>query len=343
MNRMNNRDHIPRHARKEGAALLIALGTIFVLSLIVTSFIFETGLEARLVSYSNKRFAAESLARSGIEYAQAILSQRDQASEGEIEDMGNDPDGFMQAALYVQRGLSTTSQIQLGDGTFSVTIEPADAGRNINVLSRQQWLEIFEMANVPSTDWDAMIDCLEDWIDTNENINLNGAESDDAYYLNQGYPVKNGPLDSVEELLFVKYWGPEILYGTSGESGSDSIYGIADILTVWGDGRVNINSASTNLLLSFVQYEDWELANVFEARAGEDAIMGTLDDGITSLAAVGADEVNFKLQSDFVKVTSIGESFGTRYRVECVLMLGSNGAITVYWSEGPVGKDANTR
>ena len=325
-----------RTDRKKGAALLIVLGIVMVLSTIVLAAHFEASLEMHLVSYKRKRFRAQTLARSGLEYAKAVLDNQSSARELEIEDMDEDKDAFMQTALYVQRGITASSTIEQGDGQFTITIEPAESGRNVNLLTRQQWTEIFEMANVPSTEWDAMIDCLEDWIDENDTHGLNGAESDDPFYEEQGYPVKNGMLDSIEELLLIKNWGPEILYGWDGDDDNDPIYGIADILTVWGDGKVNLNSASTNLLLSYAEYEDWELASVFEARAGEDGEFGTLDDGIKSLEEVGADSTKFKLQSDFVRVISEGESFGNKYRIECIFLLKNQDSIVVYWSEGPV-------
>ncbi len=322
--------------KKRGAALLAVLGVIVILALIVSSFAFETKLEAMLVSYKKKRFYAEAMARSGVEYARAILDQHQQARELEIEDMAEDRDGFMQNALYVQRGLPANAELTLGNGSFAITIESAENGRNVNKLTREQWADIFDMANVPSTEWDAMIDCLEDWIDENDVHGLSGAESDDPFYEERGYPVKNGPLDSVEELLLIKNWGPDILYGKPADETSDPIYGISEILTVWGDGRVNLNTASTNLLLSFAEYEDWELAGVTEARAGEDGERGTIDDGIKSLDEVGADASKFKLQSDFVKVTSIGESFGSKYQIECYFLLKNRDSVVVYWNEGPV-------
>ncbi len=336
--------HAPRPAyrKKEGAALLAALWVMIILSLIVGSFAFEVKLESMLISFKKKKFHAEMLARSGIEYARAILDTRRTAKELEIEDMAEDRDGFMQAALYVQRGLSTTSSIELEEGgKFTVTIEAAESGRNANLLTRDQWLEIFDMANVPSTEWDAMIDCLEDWIDDNDLHGLNGAESDDPFYEERGYPVKNGPLDSVEELLYIKSWGPDVLYGKPADEESEAITGVADILTVWGDGKVNLNTASTNLLLSYAEYEDWELAGVLETRMGLDGEEGTLDDGIRNLNDVGADPNKFKLQSNFVKVTSIGELYGNQFRIECIFLLKDAGSAVVYWSEGPVGKNAN--
>jgi type II secretory pathway component PulK len=155
-----------------------------------------------------------------------------------------------------------------------------------------------------------MIDCLQDWMDPDDLHKLNGAESDDPFYEERGYPVKNAPLDSVEELLLIKGWGPEILYGKDADENGDAVFGIADILTVWGDGRVNLNTATTNVLLSDAEYEDWELAGVMEARNGEDGEAGTLDDGIKSLSDVDADPSKFKLQSDFLKVTSVGDMCG---------------------------------
>ena len=337
---------IPRSHRKskEGAALLVALGVLMILPLIVISLGFDAKLEARMISFKKKKIKAEMLAHSGIEYARAILDNRTEASETEIEDMGEeDRDGFLKAALYVQRGLTTSSTIELGGGTFTITIESAEAGRNVNLLTSDQWAEIFEMANVPGTEWDSLIDCLKDWIDEDDNHGLNGAESDDPYYEDAGYPVKNAQLDSVEELLLVKGWSADILYGKEADDDSDTIYGIADILTVWGDGLVNLNTATTNALLSFAEYEEWELADVMEARAGLDGELGTLDDGIQALADVGADSSKFKLQSNYVKVTSIGDSFGNQYQITCILLLGDQDSVVVYWNEGPVNKNANTR
>ena len=323
-------------SKKQGAALLVSLWVLIILALIVGSFSFQVALEGMLVSRKKKQFKAEMLARSGVDYARAIIEQNQRARELEIEALEDDPDQFMQSALYVKRGLSTTSNITITNmGTFSVTIESAENGRNVNTLNRAQWIEIFEMANVPSTEWDSLIDCLEDWIDEGDLHGLNGAESDDPYYEEQGYPVKNGPLDSVEELLLIKNWNESILYGKSADDEGDAIYGIADLLTVWGDGKVNLNSASTNVLLSYAEYEDWELEGVLESRKGLDGIEGTLDDGLRSIDEVNADGEKFKLQSTFLKVTSIGNAGDTVYRIEAIMQLQGSRPLVVYWNEKP--------
>ena len=77
---MNPHSTDPKRSR-EGAALLVSLWVLIILSLIVGSFAFEIQLEARLVSYKRKKFRAEIMALSGIEYAAAILDQQANAKE----------------------------------------------------------------------------------------------------------------------------------------------------------------------------------------------------------------------------------------------------------------------
>jgi general secretion pathway protein K len=326
---------------KEGAALIVALWTLVLLSLIVGSFAFEVNLEGMLVSHKRKKFHAEMLALSGLEYAKAILDKQQDAKQLEIEDMDEDKDGFMLAALHTKRGLSTTSDIEFENGgKFSVTVNSAEGGLNVNILDRDDWLDIFEMANVPSTDWDEMIDCLEDWIDENDLHGLNGAESDDPYYEELGYPVKNGPLDSVEELLLVKGWGPDVLYGKPADDDSDEIFGIGELLTVWGDGRLNLNSASSDALRA-AGLSDEQILDRDEAIIGDDYEAGTTDDGLPE-GYFGGDN-RFKLQSTYAKVTSIGDIHGNKYQIECIFLLKSKGSVVVYWNEGPIKENTNAR
>ncbi len=321
---------------KEGAALIVALWTLVLLSLIVGSFAFEVNLEGMLVSHKRKKFHAEVLALSGLEYARAILDKQQEAKQLEIEDMDEDKDGFMQSALYTKRGLVSTSSIKFENGgKFDITIESAEGGLNVNLLNREDWLDIFEMANVPSTDWDEMIDCLEDWIDPGDLHSLNGAESDDPFYEEQGYPVKNGPLDSVEELLLVKSWGPDILYGRPADEENDEIFGIAYFLTVWGDGRLNLNSASIDAMRA-AGMTDEHIAEVLDGLAGEDGERYNTDDGLTESHLNG--DSRFKLQSTYVKVTSVGEIYGNQYQIESIFLMKNKDSMVVYWNEGPVKK-----
>src|SRR5262249_10422864 len=52
-----------------------------------------------------------------------------------------------------------------------------------------------------------------DWLDPDDSPRTSGAENDYYQSLSQPYSCKNGPLDSLEELLLVKGVTPQLLFG----------------------------------------------------------------------------------------------------------------------------------
>src|SRR5207245_1925010 len=56
-------------------------------------------------------------------------------------------------------------------------------------------------------------DAIVDWIDINNTPRPHGAEDDYYLQLVPPYHCKNGPLDSLEELLMVRGVTPELLFG----------------------------------------------------------------------------------------------------------------------------------
>jgi len=87
-----------------------------------------------------------------------------------------------------------------------------------------------------------VIDAVKDWIDADDEVTGDGAEG--RYYadLPKPYAAKNAPLDCIEELLMVKGMTRELFYGT-GETP-----GLVLCLTVFGDGKININTAPKAVL-----------------------------------------------------------------------------------------------
>lgn len=325
---------IHNNYNKKGGALLISLFILIILSIIVGSLAVEMSIEGMLQSNKKKKYKAEILAQSGIDFAKAIIEKQDEAQELEINDMTEDKDDFMKNALFLKRGLNVLLDLSVTNmGNIKINIQTAETGRNINKLNRNQLIEIFEMANIPSTEWNELVDCLHDWIDPGDLHRLNGAESDDQFYLDKGYRVKNSFVDSIEELLLIKNWNNDILYGREADEEGDTIFGISDLLTVWGDGKVNLNTASTNLLLSYAEYEEWELSNIMQSRMGMDGISNTIDDGIRSVEEVNADPNKFKLQSDLLNITSTGISGNIECEIKCIVKLEGTKPYIVYWDE----------
>lgn len=90
-----------------------------------------------------------------------------------------------------------------------------------------------------------IIDSLIDWIDSGDGNGEEEYGAEESYYqsLSPPYSCKNGPVDSIEELLLVKGFTRELLYGTEEKPP------LAALLTPWGDdGKININSVELPLL-----------------------------------------------------------------------------------------------
>src|SRR5205823_6857830 len=81
---------------------------------------------------------------------------------------------------------------------------------NINTASANQLLLLPGMT-------DDTAGAIIDWRDEDSNISNNGgAESEYYMSLPRPYQCKNAPFETVEELLLVKGFTPELLYGQSG-------------------------------------------------------------------------------------------------------------------------------
>lgn len=223
-----------------------------------------------------------------------------------------------------------------------MTIEPEEGRRNINQLTDEDWEEILDQANVPQERWAELIDCFLDWTDGDDLHRLHGAESDDPFYVQRGYKVKNAPLDTVDELLLIKGFDEEIVYGSpAGTDAEQTMHGIAYWLTAWSHGRVNVNTASREVLLTLPGIEDWAVDAILEQRVGLDGEAGTRDDGFRSVEeAIGLTGMNPALRSritvsevHYLRITSIGEVGGVKSAVWGVMRVEGDQLIPVYWRE----------
>lgn len=84
----------------------------------------------------------------------------------------------------------------------------------------------------------ALVNAIKDWVDKDDVVTETGAET--PYYANlpRPYRAKNGPLESLEELLAIKGVTKELYYGT------EDAPGLVSCLTLYGTGaKININTA----------------------------------------------------------------------------------------------------
>lgn len=141
-----------------------------------------------------------------------------------------------------------SAQLFEGDGHCTLIIEDENGRIPVHMLVsgsayNQQYRDILARFlslpefNLTPDQVENIIESIKDWLDSDEDVSARGAES--AYYqtLTPPYNARNGPLDSLDELLLVKGITPEIFFGSEGKPG------IRDCLTVYGDGQININTA----------------------------------------------------------------------------------------------------
>src|SRR5262249_54285815 len=100
-----------------------------------------------------------------------------------------------------------------------------------------------------------LVDCILDWRDIDDIPSLNGAEINDygqVFIGDQRLP-RNGPFQSLDELLLVKHMTPEIFYGRVELNPVTGAYqripGVRDLITIKsGINQINVNNASREVL-----------------------------------------------------------------------------------------------
>lgn len=307
----------PSLPSRRGSALLLALVTIVVLSSLMVSFLFRIHIEEELATEARFGFKALELAKGGQGYAKWLLlssTQADPSGDGMLEET------LVEARDRLQGGLPLLGfQIpEVEEGGCTISIRPESSWRNVNQLPDADWEQLLDDTGVPAEYHAPLIDAFRDWTDADDQSRLQGAEKDDTFYVDRDIPVKNAPLTVLSELGLIKGFTSAILYGGTLEHEYDrpevEVSGIAPRLTVYGEDRIHLNSASAPVLMTLSGIRAEQVEALIEARLGEDGLQGTEDDGFANVAqALGTAGIASDLDgrfstSDFswVRIQSVG-------------------------------------
>lgn len=335
-------------AGRDGSVLLVALWVLLILAVLLSSFAFDMHVESAVTSHARKRLRARSAAEAGAAYASQMLARSFKANNVEESDEARET--MRQQAIRLKNSLSVTiPDLPVGDAKVTVELIPEAGRRNINRMTEDDWELVLELGQVPLELRTELIDNILDWIDPGDLRRLNGAESDDPFYADRGYRTKNAPMDSMEELLWIKGFERRFLYGGPGteeEEEGTSYPGIARVLTPWGgDNRVNLNSASREVLLTLPGLSEETVEEILVLRNGPDGLEGTRDDGFRdtadALAQIGVLDPAFQErvcteERRFVRMVSIANIDGVRAGIWAILAVESDKAVPVYWREEPL-------
>ncbi len=340
----------PRCApRTEGSALVLVLWAIGLLSVLVVSMTFDAHVESRITLWLRNRTKAQALTRSGMEIAELLLIKSDAMRQN--RDM--EEDRWYEPAKSLSEGLAVRNfKDALGDGTITVDIVPEPARRNVNRLQTDEdWERILDVGGITEDLglWPVLIDSFMDWLDRDDIPRMHGAETEDYYaLLDPPYRAKNGPLDTVEELLLIRGFNRAILFGgvlNPDDSEEDRIVvsGIHDLLTVYGDGKVNVNAASRRVLMTLPGVDEFVAEAVLAERQGWTDEKGEqIDTSFESLAdffdrVPEADRATLQkhvtTHSQIFRITATGDVHGTVSRVWCIAQYVNRELTFLRWRE----------
>lgn len=220
---MLTRHHRPAGRKREGVVLLAVLVIVVVLTLAAYQLNEMMTAEYRAADSYRRSVQARALADSGVAYAAALLGNPETFQSTLGGNPYDNPEAFQGVVVH-------QSEFTRWRGAFSVIAPPdMDAGETnfrYGVMDESGKLNINALVKLDSSGNQAMrllmklpnmteeaASSILDWIDTDEETRSNGAENDYYTALDQGYQCKNGPLDTLEELLLVKGVTPELLFG----------------------------------------------------------------------------------------------------------------------------------
>lgn len=310
--------------QKGGVALVLVVWIMVVLIAIAGEFTYSMRTEVNIARNFKEEEEAYQLALAGIEQAKLeILAVKINTvvyiNEDNVLVFGDG--GEEEETLIERKG-------ELGNGSFAYVITDEDGKFNINTASDDPLFKnrlkfIIGETGIESTEVDTIVDSIIDWRDTTEGFHLYGAEEDYYQSLEKPYSCKDGPFDSLEEILLVKGMTSEYLYGSKAdeeEGNEEEKYyeGVAKYLTVYGAGTININTASDRVL---------------EAYFGIDKANAIITQRLTG--PILSPQFNGKVSSEIFTVISTGTNAeGTIKRsVKIVVQKKDKNLEMLYWND----------
>ena len=279
--------------RIRGAAIMLALWALFLLSAMVISWALDINSRLSLTGNANRRLEAEAMACSGAEVAFHPLTKP--GSPNLIGQMGSRK-GY-EAHLTGEGGRLNINWLVAGE-------DP----NHLEIL--RHYLEI---KGIDLNEREHMIDCLLDWVDPDNLVRLNGAEA------SENYQPANTLLTRIDDLKKVKGWEE-----------FTAVPGWDEELTLNSSGPIDIAWASRDVLLALPGMTDGIVDRFLQLRRGLDRIDGTADDtSFKSLdevrAALSLSEEQFRqiagllgFKDQVFRVVSVGQSGDERRTVQLV-------------------------
>jgi len=235
----------------DGSVLVGLLWCLALLSLVVIGVLHTSRLDLTVVKNHGDRIQAHYLALAGIEKAKALLYQdareRSRSGQNHTGSLYDAPEQFRHVSLG--RGefsvLHRGGADQGGEVLFGVSDE--ERRLNVNYTSAEELTRLEGMTPDIAA-------AIMDWRDEDNVVTPGGAEAEYYLSLQPPYVPRNGPLQTIRELLMVRGVTPELLFGAdrhqngllepAGEQGEANRFDASD--TGWA-GLMTVDSSVANV------------------------------------------------------------------------------------------------
>ncbi|MHC4698261.1 MAG: type II secretion system minor pseudopilin [Planctomycetota bacterium] len=218
---------------RRGVILPVVLFMLLLLALLGAMFAFRVNADLAATQVISYRLQTRIAAEAGIEFAKFML----RADRLNMDRWYDNPDELHRIVVWAADADETVwgTNEELDEGTMAyrfslVADDPTDdekfvrfgltdesARLNLNKATEAQLLELVSAAIGDDEELNAqdIVDAIIDWTDEDAVARSEEGDTELDYYrsLDKPYRVKNGPFDTVEELLLVKGVTSGILYG----------------------------------------------------------------------------------------------------------------------------------
>lgn len=237
---------------QRGIALIMVLWIIAILSVVVLEFSFGMRTELNLTRHFKDELQLYEMAEGGVHRAIVeMVYKRDSKIQQKRKTLKTEeiPADQMEWATDGRAYL-----LSFTGGKVEVRVTGEDGKVNINTVSESLLRKIVGNMGLEGEARDIVVDSILDWRDPDDFYRLNGAENDYYRALREPYDCKDGPLDSLEELLLVRGVTAELYHGIRRKDEEEKVerVGLKDIFSIYASGeQIDINSA-TSLVMRMV-------------------------------------------------------------------------------------------
>jgi len=318
--------------KRVGNVLNDQRGVALVLTLLILTLLVVTGLElnravrveATLAGNFRDLTQASCIAQSGVEIARALI-QEDEPSYDALDEK------WAQFEI-----MAYLSQFLFPDGHFTGHISDESAKFNVNALidpygnvdekKRNQLQRLLTLLRYNPE----VIDAVLDWLDPDDLKRPLGAEREYYMALKRPYAPKNGPLDSLGEMLLIKGIDSSAFYGTEEREG------LRNYLTIYSAGKININTASIPILMSLSPNASQTMAQAVLEYRGQKPFRKTEDlrsiPGWESIYPQISSEIT--VQSNHFSLEVQGNYHEARAMVQTVIKRDGKRTRILFWRAG---------